>query len=200
LYQSGFTLNGRQIVQEAQFLRAAYSTFFSRGNRSITLSFSVSRLFGSVENAELFMLGHYASLSDGPASLVLTCGSTNVFVADAVLESVSEPVYVGCSVTVQYHFRAPRILTAYSLVTTDFDAMTQSGSQSIPAGVSSHSLTGLAFPSVPIRILGTVALPAGEDIIVGGPVIGSETTDGFDIVLSAITPSANYRFNYVVVL
>ena len=114
--QYGFTFNGRQIVQEVQFLRAAHSTFFARGNRSVSLSFSVTRIFDSVENAELFMLGHYESLSDGPASLVLTCEDTEVFIADAVLESVSEPNYIGASVTVQYSFRAPRILTSYSIV------------------------------------------------------------------------------------
>src|SRR5436190_3255135 len=124
LFQSGFTLNGHQIVQEAQFLRAAWSTFFARGNRSITLSFTVNRLFGSVENAELFFLGHYASLSDGPATLVLSCANTDILVANAVLESVSEPTYTGVSVSVTYHFRAPKILTAYSLVATDLDAMT----------------------------------------------------------------------------
>ena len=200
LFQSGLTLNGHQIVQESQFLRAAYSTFFARGNRSITLSFTVVRIFDSVKNAELFFLGHYASLSDGPATLVLSCGNTDIFVANAVLESVSEPVYTGVSVSVTYHFRAPKILTAYSLVTTDFDAMTVPGTQSIPSGVSSHTFSGLGFASVPTRIVGTVVGPAGSDIIFGMPVKGSFTTDGFDIVLSAATPNGNYDFAFYATL
>ena len=198
--QFGFTLNGHQIVQEAQFLRSAYSTFFARGNRSVTLSFSVTRLFTTVENAELFMLGHYASLSDGPASLILTCGETDVFIANAVLESVSEPSYIGCSVTVQYHFRAPKILTTYSLVLTDLDSMTKTGSLSISSGVEEQTFTGLGFASVPVRIIGSVEIPADGDIIVGNIVTGTITDDEFKIALSAATPNGSYKFNYIAVL
>jgi len=193
-------LNGRQLVQEAQFLRAVTSNFFARGNRSLTLSFTVSRVFDSVENAELFFLGHYASLSDGPASLVLSCGDTDVFIAGAVLESVSEPTYTGVSVQVTYHFRAPRILTAYSLVATDLDAMTVTGTQSIPSGVDNHTFTGLGFASVPIRIVGTVEIPVGGDIIVANIVAGSITTDGFKIALNTTTTSASNKYHYVAVL
>src|SRR2546421_807524 len=113
-YQSGPTLNGRQIVQEAQFLRAAQSQFFARGNRSVLLSFSVTRVFSSISAAEQFFLGHYATLVNGPATLTCRCGGgseavTDVLIQNAVLESLSEPRYIGESVNITYTFRAPAI-------------------------------------------------------------------------------------------
>src|ERR1044071_1845244 len=69
------SLNGRQIVQEADFMRAASAMFFARHNRSINLAVTVTRKFDTVAECELFKLGHYDQLVDGPALLTCRCGA-----------------------------------------------------------------------------------------------------------------------------
>src|SRR2546430_17192424 len=86
-FQSGLSLNGRQIVQEAQFLRAAQAAFFARHNRSVTLSFTVLRTFASVSAAEQFFLGHYATLTDGPATLTCRCTNTAGTTTDLLIQN-----------------------------------------------------------------------------------------------------------------
>ena len=77
--------------------------------------------------------------------------------------------------------------------------MTLSGTLSIPAGVSQHSFTELDWPVSPTRIIGTIIMPGGGDLIHAHIIKDSITTDGFDIALSGETPDANYEFNYIAV-
>ncbi len=208
--KSNLSVTGRQQVQQATFVRSQRGKWFARGNRSLQVSFNVSRLFGSVADAEQFVVEHYRELSDGarvdvaegswPVLLLELEGDEDIEITNAVLESVSEPRYIGCSVELGYSFRVPKIITSASTALTDLDALVTHGTQTIPFGVDEHTFTGLAFASAPIKVIGSIEIPEGADLIFANVVTGSYTTDGFKINLSSITTSSSYLFNFVAVL
>jgi hypothetical protein len=198
-FQSDFAINGRQIVQEAQFVRSTVAGLFARGNRSVSVSFRVRRVFSSEEAAEVFAATHYGSLSAGPATLTCRCGTsspTDVTFADAVLESVAIPKYIGLCVDVLYQFRAPAIAGTSTPLFVDVLV----GEQAIPSGQDTVTFTGLAFASTPSFVGGVVVGPDGSDVIIGMIVDGSESTDGFQVNLNGVTPNGNYKFRYLYVL
>src|SRR2546426_971524 len=198
-FQSGLSLNGRQIVQEAQFLRAAQAAFYARHNRSVTLSFTVVRVFTSVSAAEQFFLGHYATLTDGPATLTCRCANTDgsttdVLIQNAVLDSVSQPSYTGAVVRVSYIFRAPAITALYAPAP---DADVRTFSFAIPNGVNTFAVTGLALPSVPARVFGlTVRKPSGGLQLAATVQTGTITTDGFVVWLTGSTDASGYFLDF----
>ena len=55
-------LNGRQVVQDAQFLRAVSAQPLARGNAVNLLQFSVTRQHASVAAASAFVLTAFSSL------------------------------------------------------------------------------------------------------------------------------------------
>jgi hypothetical protein len=200
--QFGLTLNGRQIVQEEQFLRAAAEQLFPRANRVVRLAFRSERTFSTIKAAELFVAGHYDTLVNGPATLTLRCGldsesPVDVLVQNAVLESIEMPVYRGTSVTNGYRFAAPRISAIY---TPPAEGEVRSGTLSINNGVSTQTFTGLAFPSAPARVLVNVVKPSGGMQIFGTMVDGTITTDGFRVDFDAIVPATGYKLTYFAVL
>ncbi len=194
---TGFALNGRQVVQEEQFIRAAQATLFARGNRTLRFSFSVTHTFGTIAEAETFALTHYANLADGPATLVFQCGTASeavseVYITGAVLENVSNH-YVGTCVTFTYAF-AGSAITAIVPVTEEEDM--PSRSFSIPSGVDTFPVTGQAWPSIPVRVLPHVRIPADGDNIEAHVVDGTITADGFTIQLTGVTPAVGYYLDY----
>ncbi len=91
-------LNGRQVVQDAQFLRAVAAQPLARGNVVNRLQFTVTRQHASVAEAAAFVLTAFGSLpTSGTAMLI--CGAygelplTCAFAA--VLEEMPESVFHG---------------------------------------------------------------------------------------------------------
>ena len=76
-----------------------------------------------------------------------------------------------------------------------------SGSFPIPNGVSRVVITGLALPSVPMRVFVSVRKGAAVDLTVFASVI-TETmsVDGFESELSGLTDSDNYTLDYKIIL
>ncbi len=106
-------VNGRRVTQEAQFLRAATSRFFARGNKSISLAFQVARQFDTLGDCENFILAHPNEL-DGKADLLCRIGlpsdpQSDLTLEGAVLQSVDIPEYAGVQATVAYTFSAPQV-------------------------------------------------------------------------------------------
>lgn len=193
--QSGLSFNGRQLVQEADFLRAASAAFFARRNRSVALSFTVARRFSSIEAAEVFVLGHYGDLSDGPATLLCRCDGTDVLIQNAVLENIAIPRYVGTSVLVTYHFRCPSI----TAVTGGLDSAEEASlSAAIPLGVSEHTVSGLALAVAPYRVVARVRMdPAGSRVLFPSLVDGTLTADGFSFSMNGNTETAGYILDFL---
>jgi hypothetical protein len=67
-------LNGRQVVQEAQFLRVAAAEPLARGNAVNELQFSVTQQHASVAAAAAFALTAFSTLPAGGSATVV-CGA-----------------------------------------------------------------------------------------------------------------------------
>ncbi len=67
-------LNGKQVVQDAQFLRAAAAQPLARGNRVNLLQFTVTRQHASVAEAGAYALTAFSSLP-GEGTAVVICGA-----------------------------------------------------------------------------------------------------------------------------
>src|SRR5258708_34224231 len=67
-------LNGKQVVQDAQFLRAVSAQPLARGNEVNVLSFTVTRQHVSVADAAAYVRTAFGSLPGGGAAL-MSCGS-----------------------------------------------------------------------------------------------------------------------------
>ena len=123
---------GKQVVQEAQLLRAEAAEFRGRQNRSGSLAFATIRVFATIQAAEEFMATHYDSL-DNEATLLLRVGTPSEGTKDiacdgAVLVEVSF-IPAGVSVTTHYTFLFPQPNAA---VTTPPDDELVSGTVHIP--------------------------------------------------------------------
>lgn len=211
----GLTFNGQQIVQEAQFIAAANAALYGRGNRTLAIAFSVTRTFGTVRAAEVYALTVYDAMAD-EGTLVCRCGALGegyieVEFEDAVLVGRGIPRYRGVTVQVDYQFRAPKVSTIGEQVgeddlppdevppeippDDDEDDDMKSASVNIPAGVDQFSV-GIAFPSIPARVLPHVRIPAGGEIIHAHVVDGTLDGSGFDVSLSGVTPNGDYILDF----
>jgi len=197
------TVNGRQLIQEAQFLRAAAAAFYGRANKRIQLAFSITRNFATIKLAEQWILGHHGDLANR-STLTITTGldsesSEDIICQNAVLESVDFPRIRGISVEARYTFLIPAI-TGIGPTPTHDDAFI-TGSFPIPSGADSVTVTGLALLGAPQRIFPTVRKPdATAFTLIACPVDGTYTTDGFTAALSGETDSADYWLDYALVL
>ena len=76
-----------------------------------------------------------------------------------------------------------------------------SGSLPIPNGVSHVMVTGLALPSVPMRVF--VSVRKGTTVeftIFASPITDTFTTEGFEAELSGLTDTDNYTLDYKIIL
>src|SRR5271155_5191236 len=71
----GVLLNGRQMVQDAQFLRAVSALPLARGNAVNVLQFTVTRQHTSVAEAAAYMLTTFSSLPTSGTATVI-CGAS----------------------------------------------------------------------------------------------------------------------------
>lgn len=205
---SALSLNGVQLVEEAQFFRAATAGFYARGNASVALQFRAQRLFSSIRAAEAFALLHASSI---PLEGLLTCvagesGDTQtVYLEDCVVENVQVVEYRGASVVVQYTIRGaafssdvPPEIPGETDEAEEFIVMRR-GKVSIDAAAES---VAVAFSSplsaVPI-VTPTISRPSGGAAIHCTTREDSVTVNGFTVDLSAATPDATYKLHYIAV-
>ena len=107
---SNFRINGEQIEQPGQFLRAEAIKMFGRKNLKTNLSFDVKRLHDSIAIAQAFVLTHYSTLPRGEKLLDITYTSTDSsethkYFADCTLSSV-EGHHVGSTSFFTYKLAA----------------------------------------------------------------------------------------------
>ena len=69
------SLNGRQVVQDAQFLRAVSAEPLARGNQVNRLQFTVTRQHVSVAEAAAYVLTAFSSLPQSGTATVV-CGAS----------------------------------------------------------------------------------------------------------------------------
>jgi len=117
-------LNGRQIVQDAQFLRALAAQPLARGNLVNQLRFTVARQYASVAEASASVLTAFSSLPAG-GSATIVCGAygetplTCTF--SAVLEEMPESVFHGTRTDTTFVLRGGLITTISPLADSVVD-------------------------------------------------------------------------------
>ncbi len=111
---SGLRINGRQILQEADFLRADSIDLFNRKNQSTTLTFKTNKKFTDQAEADTWMLDRLPVLLDLCGLLKLTCFSesreTNRYIKKAAVASITTSE-IGVSVDLFWEVRGGKILT-----------------------------------------------------------------------------------------
>ena len=103
---SAWRLNGTQLNEQVQLFRAVQTAWYSRGNASVELAFTVIRSFASAKLATVFACTHQSSLPQQD-TLTLTAGDGSdlqpVYLDDAVIQKM-QLTLVGQTVSVEYTF------------------------------------------------------------------------------------------------
>lgn len=206
---SGLTVNGQQIVDEAQFFRAAAPVFYARGTLGVVLQFTVHRIFATLAAAEAFALMHFnATPLEGLVTCV--CGETGatqtVYLNDAVVEAVQLPSSRGLVVAVQYTIKGGAFTSDVPPEDIPGDpdngeefVVLRRGKVAIGAGVSSVVVTFSAPLAVVTSVQCTISRPAGSPAIDAFVREDSITVNGFTVDLSAETPDTTYRLHYLAI-
>lgn len=94
-----------------------------------------------------------------------------------------------------------RLLKRVTTTSGDTDPMedTMNGEFAIPLGAEVVTVTGLALPAVPVRVICTVAKPDDGYNIWATPVESSYSTDGFIAHLNGVTDTTGYVLNYILI-
>ena len=130
-------LNGKQLVQDAQFLRAVAAQPMARGNLVNRLQFSVTRQHASVAEASAFAVTAFGSLPmSGLATIIcgaygespLTCTFT------AVLEEVPESVFHGTRTDTTFVLRGGLITSLSPITNSVVDAALVTTTYAYPPG------------------------------------------------------------------
>jgi hypothetical protein len=132
-------LNGKQLTQDAQFLRAVAAQPLARGNLVNQLRFTVTRQHGCVAAAEAFVLTAFSSLP-ASGSAVVVCGAygetplTCTF--SAVLEEMPVCVFHGVRSDTTFVLRGGVITALASSTAAVVDASTLLADYAYPQGGS----------------------------------------------------------------
>ncbi len=200
-WSSGLSLDGTQVNDRADLVRAVSARFFPRGNRSYQLSLRVTRSFDTLRAAGRFVVEHMRGLAT-QADLSLYIGSDAdgewATGADAVLSSCL-PMQRGSSVEVAYSFLVSEItLDSPDPATVEPDSsMIKRSTASITSGATSVTVSFAApFASTPV-VTCSMQSPAGGDALFAWVRDGSVSTTGFIADISAPTPSSAYKISWI---
>lgn len=201
------SVNGQQVVEEQQFVRAATAAFVPRENESVRVQFTALRTCGSRRAADAFALMHWQSVPHA-GLLAIVCGSgadlQTVYLRDALLTAAQVVDRRGVSVRVQYAFVGSKLETEIPVEALPGEPAPQEenpvkrrGPTAIPAGVSSLAVP-FASPlaSQPVVFV-SVSRPTGGARIDAVLCKETVTVNGFTVELSAPTPDDTYQLEWV---
>lgn len=199
---SGLSVNGDQVIDDAQFFRALAATHYARGNDSTSISFSVEREHASTKAAEVYVLMHRKNLPK-EGDCVFYCGAPGdeqeVALLGAVL-SITGGSYLGRSTRLTYTIQGGLPQTDSIPEGEEIDPdVTRRGTVNIPNAATTVSVTYSTMTGAPYVTV-TVYAPSGGDAIFGTVVDGSITSSGFDVILSGPTPTGDYKLGYIAIL
>ena len=198
---AGLSMAGRQVVDEVAFFRAVTTTFFARGGRRADFGFSVTRIFDSAAEAEVFALTHYDDLPDSGV-LRCTCDAggadlATVLLDGAVLASTEVVEARGAAVVVRYAFQGSAWETDFTPVPDPDPTMTRRANVAIADGADSVVVVfSAALAGVPF-VTCTVLMPtAGGDVVTATPIEDTITAAGFTAALSGPVSGTGYKLSY----
>ena len=206
-------LNGRQIVDDAMFFRAAYQTYFPRGNLYEEFSFTTHWILQTTTLSENFVMTHIGNLpmtnaDTGPLQVI--CGAESspqtIYSSLAVLESAEIIKYEGLSVDVRYSLRCqpftssvPPNIPAYPNA-NELVPVFRRGQINISVGATSVAVT---FSSPLNTLPGAdpycwISGPTGSTMFDCWCMHDTITVNGFTAGLGDAAPSGSYWLNYAV--
>lgn len=195
------TVNGQQVVEVADFVRAVHASVFPRGNRVTEFAFRACRVFASEALAGAFFLTHHAALPDSGVLTVEVGPSatpTTFYLSGAALADVRFGPWIGASVWVSYLFRAGAAFTTETPTLPDElegTDMLKRNTVAIADATRTGAVTfSSAFGAAP-SVVASVEAPDGSSAILG-VTIHSVTAAGFSWLLTAPTPATGYTLHW----
>jgi hypothetical protein len=143
-------LNGRQMVQDAQFLRAVAAQPLARGNAVNVLSFTVTRQLVSVAEAAAYVLTTFSSLpGSGTATIICGASGENLLTCtfSAVLEEMPKCSFLGTRTDMTFVLRGGLITMGAPLAASGVDGDSFTTVYGYPQGgtVDGGNLTDALF-------------------------------------------------------
>jgi hypothetical protein len=130
-------LNGAQIVQDAQFLRAVAAQPLARGNAVNQLRFTVTRQHVSVAEAAAYVLTAFGSFP-GSGTATIICGASGEnplsCTFSAILESIPKSSFLGTRTDMTFLLRGGLITTGAPLAANGVDGDSFSMAYAYPQG------------------------------------------------------------------
>ena len=209
-------LDGEQVVDEAEFFRAAVATFFPRGNVRTALEFTVHYIFGTQVAAEVFVVTLPSQLPMTNAdngALQCICGGLNpatqqiCYMSPAVLKSVRVLKQTGLSVDVRYSLVGGYFTTSVpgsGLPTypnpNELSIVFRRGQVNISNGAATVAVTySSALPGMPGADPDVwISAPSGSVMMDCWCQHDTVSTLGFTAILADSVPNGNYWLNYSV--
>jgi hypothetical protein len=194
---AGVVLNGVQVVDPAEIFRAATTTYYGRGNRSVALSFAVLRFFATEAAAARFIATHHNDLED-EGDLLLTQDDETLSLPGAVLEAVGFDGWAGCGVRVTYTLRGSAFEAGASPLPEPDPSMTRHGLADVDADATTVDVVfSSPLPGVPFVPGAVLMMPtAGGDVIFASPIEDTITAAGLTFSLSGPPSGAGYKLPY----
>jgi hypothetical protein len=132
-------INGEQVVQDAQFLRAVAAMPLARGNAVNVLQFSVTRQHASVADAAAYVLTAFGALpASGTAQVVCGASGENVLTCSfsAVLAGMPKATFRGTRSDTTFVLRGGAITAADPLASMGVDGGAFTADYDYPQGGS----------------------------------------------------------------
>lgn len=207
---AGLSLNGQEIIDEADFIGAVARTFWHKGSEGVVLQFGVERSFTTLRQAQKFALLHGGGIpKEGLVTIEVGAGVDTEFVylRNAVVPSAQVVSMRGTSVVVQYVIKGPFFESDIpedeipgEPEPGEEDLVTRRARVAIAAAQSSVTVIfSGALELVPGAVVVSMSRPAGSDVIRACVREDSITTNGFIADLSAATPDDTYRLHYIAI-
>ena len=131
------SLNGRQVVQDAQFLRSVSAEPLARGNQVNRLQFTVTRQHVSVAEAAAYVLTAFSSLPQSGTAAVV-CGASGEALLScsfaAVLEEMPKASFLGTRSDTTFVLRGGLIAMGVPLAANGVDGGSFTAVYAYPQG------------------------------------------------------------------
>jgi hypothetical protein len=130
-------INGVQVVQDAQFLRAVAAMPLARGNAVNVLQFSVTRQHATVADAAAYVLTAFGAFpSSGAVQIVCGASGENVITCafNAVLQEMPKCTFRGARSDTTFVLRGGLITTSAPLAANGVDGGAFGDVYAYPAG------------------------------------------------------------------
>jgi|GEM_PF-6249462 len=203
------SVNGQSVIEVVDIVRAAAKRFFSRGNKAVTLEFSVRREFATHHECQKYLLTHFTTLPDSGLCQV-TCGvpgeagQEDVYLYNAVLAATPQGTFNGVEAIVRYSIQAGQVSTAVppGFLLAPGGTVIKFGQQAIAAAIDTVAVVfATAFaPGATVVVTANIAKPSGSGsnifVTVRADLV---TVNGFTAELSGPTPDANHKLNWTAV-